>query len=94
MSLDIHKLKNGRPGKCLLSIGDAEYFELLPAFRIFKSKTGLTIDQYTDLKLSSGLSILIESVEAKSNGSTVHSSLLKVLRQSEENGQGIIFIGE
>lgn len=94
MSLDIHKLTNGRPGECLLSISDAEYLELLPAFRVFKSKTGLTIDQYTDLKLSSGLSILIKSIEAKSSGNAVHSSLLKVLKQSEENGQGIIFIGE
>ena len=94
MSLDVHKLTNGRPGECLLSISDAEYLELLPAFNVFKSKTSLSIDQYTDLKLSSGLSILIESIEAKSNGIAIHGSLLEVLRHSEENGQGIIFIGE
>ena len=77
MSLDVHKLTNGRPGECLLSISDAEYLELLPAFNVFKSKTSLSIDQYTDLKLSSGLSILIESIEAKSNGIAILARYLK-----------------
>lgn len=94
MSIDIHKLENGRPLDLLLSINDLEYAELLPAVESFKAKTGLFIDQYSDLKLSSGVQPLIESVEASSNGSKIYSSLLNVLKQSEVGGYGIIFVSD
>ncbi len=94
MSIDIHKLKNGRAEEHLLSINDSEYSELLPAIDRYKSKTGLYIDQYSDLKLSSGVQPLIEAVEVASTGSEIYSSLLKVLKQSEVAGYGIIFVGD
>jgi len=94
MSIDIHKLKNGRPADLLLSISDSEYAELLPAIEMYKEKTGLFIDQYTDLKLSSGVEPLIESVEASKNGSKIYGSLATVLKQSEAGGYGIIFVGD
>ena len=94
MSIDIHKLKNGRGEERLLSINDSEYSELLPAIDRYMSKTGLYIDQYSDLKLSSGVQPLIESVEATNTGNKIYGSLLKVLKQSEANGYGIIFVGD
>jgi hypothetical protein len=57
-------------------------------------KTGLFIDQYSDLKLSSGVKPLIESLEAKDNGSSIYGLLLTVLRKSEADGYGIIFVGD
>ena len=94
MSIYIHKLTNGRPTDLLLSINDSEYAELLPAIEMFKAKTGLFIEQYSDLKLSSGVQPLIESVEASSNGSKIYSLLVGVLKNSEADGYGIIFIGD
>ncbi len=93
MSIDIHLLKNGRAEDFLLSIDDSEYLELSPAIELYKSKTGLFIDQYGDLKLSSGVSPLIDSLEVTSNGSEIYKSLLSVLKQSEVAGNGIIIVG-
>jgi len=94
MSIDIHKLKNGRAEDYLLSINDSEYSELSPAIEMYKSKTGLFIDQYSDLKLSSGVLPLIQSLEATSNGTDIYASLINVLKQSESAGYGIIFVGD
>ncbi len=94
MSIDIHKLMNGRPTDLLLSINDSEYAELLPAIEMYKAKTGLFIDQYGDLKLSSGVQPLIESAKASTSGSKIYSSLISVLKQSEVGGYGIIFVGD
>jgi hypothetical protein len=94
MSIDIHKLKNGKAEDLLLSINDSEYTELLPAIEVYKAKTGLFIDQYSDLKLSSGVQPLIDAVEASSNGSKIYNSLVNVLKQSEAGGYGIIFVGD
>jgi hypothetical protein len=95
MSLDIHKLKNGRPEERLLSISDSEYSELLPVFDSFKSKTGLHIEQYSDLKLSSGVfQPLIEAIKASGNSAKIYGELLKVLEQSVVAGCGIMFVGD
>lgn len=94
MSLDIHKLKSDKAEDLLLSINDSEYAELLPAIEIYKSKTGLFIDQYSDLKLSSGVQPLIDAVAVSSNGSKIYNSLVNVLKQSEAGGYGIIFVGD
>ncbi|MBD3654076.1 hypothetical protein [Kangiella sp.] len=94
MSLDIHKLQNGQPAELLISISSTEYEELYPAIERFKSKTGLLIDQYSDLKLSSGVLPLIQSIEEVSTESVFYNSLLKVLKQSEADGYGIMFVGD
>lgn len=87
-------MKNGRAEEILLSINDSEYADLQPAFDLYQSKTGLHIDQYSDLKISSGVQPLIDSLEAKSTGNVIFSSLLNVLKQSEAAGYGIIFVGD
>lgn len=94
MGINIHKLKNCRAEVLLISINDSEYLELLPAFDRYQSKTGLYIDQYGDLKLSSGVQPLIEAIEATNDGSRVYNSLLSVLKQSEVTGYGVIFVGD
>ena len=94
MSIDIHKLINGRADTHLLSINDSEYSELLPAFERYQSKTGCCIDQYGDLKLSSGVQPLIDSIEAVGVEAKIYDTLLKVLKQSEVSDYGIIFVGD
>ncbi|EAR10586.1 hypothetical protein MED297_11240 [Reinekea sp. MED297] len=85
---------DGKAKDHLLSINSSEYVELLPAIELFRAKTGLFIDQYGDLKLSSGVSSLVESLEATSTGNQNYRSLIRVLRASEEEGYGIIFLGD
>ncbi|SEF67643.1 hypothetical protein [Marinobacterium lutimaris] len=94
MSIDVHKIIDGRTQDHILSINSTEYAEILPAIELYRAKTGLFIDQYSDLKLSSGVKPLIESLEAKSTGSQIYKSLISVLKKSELEGYGIIFIGE
>ena len=77
-----------------MSINDSEYAEIFPAIELYRAKTGLFIDQYSNLKLSSGVKPLIESLEAKNTGSRIYTSLIGVLKQSEDDGYGIIFIGD
>ncbi|MBY6220852.1 hypothetical protein [Marinobacter nauticus] len=92
--MDLHKLIDGRPMCHLLSISDSEYTEIFPAIELYREKTGLFIDQYSDLKLSSGVKPLIESLEAKDNGSSIYGLLIGALRKSEADGYGIIFVGD
>ncbi len=94
MSLDVYRLKNGKPDKLLLSISDLEYRELLPAIDKFKLKTGLYIDLYKDLKLNSGLQALIDVVDSTNNGKQIYKSLLSILQRSEIEDCGIIFVGD
>ncbi|MFL1483356.1 hypothetical protein [Marinobacter sp. LN3S78] len=94
MSIDIHKLIDGRPKDRLLSISDSEYAEIFPAIELYREKTGLFIDQYSDLKLNSGVKPLIESLEAKDNGRSIYGLLISALRKSEADGYGIIFVGD
>lgn len=94
MSIDVHKLIDGRPKDRLLSISEPEYVEIFPAIELYREKTGLFIDQYSDLKLSSGVKPLIESLEEKDNGRSIYGLLIGALRKSEADGYGIIFFGD
>lgn len=94
MGIDIHRLKNGRPEDLLLTINESEYQDLLPAIEIYSANTGLLIDQHSDLKLSSTVIPLIEALEASANGSEIYRSLIGILKQSDVEGYGIIFIGD
>ncbi len=94
MGIDIHRLKNGRPEDLLLTINESEYQDLLPAIETYSANTGLLIDQYSDLKLSSTVIPLIEALESSANGSEIYRSLIGILKQSDVEGYGIIFIGD
>ena len=99
MALDIHNLEEGKTGELLFQIDDALYGILEPAFELFRRRTGLFIDQYGDLKLRSGLGTLIhafmESPEPAHAGRKQHyRAFLALLKQWEENGTDIIFLGD
>jgi len=100
MALDIHRLENGQPYELLYSIGEAAYELLAPAFNLFKQRTGLTIDPYGDLQLSSGLQALIDTLNSclqteKNNVAEAEINLLlKVLTDAQSRRISIIFCGD
>ncbi len=94
MSIDIHKLKNGRADELLISLSDAECAELLPALDLFTTKTGLCLDEYGDLTLHTGLRPLLEVVELLLNQERIYHVLAEILRKAENDGYGIIFLGD
>lgn len=94
MSLDIHKLQNGKASDLILSIKDSEIAELMNAFELFRSKTGLLIDPYGDIKFSSGFNALIQCLEETDSGSKVYSDLLGLLRESDDKNVSLIFVGD
>jgi hypothetical protein len=96
MALDIHKLTD-RAEDHLFSIGDNEYSALESAFNIYKKKTGIFIDPYSDTKFTCGIDVLISSIEEsmKSNENNgVHKQLISILSQAINDKYCIIFVGD
>jgi len=98
MSIDIHILKNGQAEKLLYSINESSYSILEPIFEKYKNKTGLYIDPYGTLKLSSGLEILISLISEKAEKNQTelpeYKKILSILNEAQSNNYGIIFVGE
>ncbi len=98
MALDIHIMQNGQPKEWIYSIDSEKWLLFKEAFEIFKAKTGLTIDQYSDTKFSSGLQILIDVLKsvAPQYGESVEmfSEFIAVLEAAASNGKNIIFVGD
>jgi len=98
MALDIYKLEGSTAGQLLFSIDDNGYAVLEPAFNIYRSKTGLFVDPYGTLKLSSGFKPLIESIDEAMSQINERRGLFKELRNllidAESNGHAIIIEGE
>ena len=98
MSLELCELKRGRAGKLLLNVNNNQYQNLISVFELYRSKSGITIDEYTDTKLSSGFTCLIDSVHEIikiNNGDlSIHNELLNVLNKAKTDKINIIFLGE
>ena len=98
MALDIHIMQNGQPKEWIYSIDSEKWLLFKVAFEVFKAKTGLTIDQYSDTKFSSGLQILIDVLKsvAPQNGKSAElfSEFISVLDSAASNGKNIIFVGD
>ena len=98
MALDIHKIENGKTSELLFSISDSLYSIFEPAFNDYKNKTGLYIDPYGKLKLSSGLTTLIEVLTHAMNQNDKHvdsyQRLINTLKNADKNNYGIIFEGD
>ena len=98
MALDIHILEGGKVGQLLYSIDEEAYDALEPAFNIYFRKTGLFIDQYGSLKLSSGFKPLIDAIDKAMSQTNEHRELFMELRNqlvdAENNGCAIIFEGD
>jgi hypothetical protein len=50
--LDLHEYRDGKVGRRICGISDADFDILEPTFDRFRRKTGARIDLYGDLKLS------------------------------------------
>ena len=98
MALDLHIMENGQPKEWIYAIDSAKWSILNEAFEVFKSKTGLVIDQYSDTKFSSGLQNLIDVLKSVApkygKNAELFSELIAVLELAESNGKNIIFVGD
>jgi hypothetical protein len=98
MTLDIHILEGGGAGQLLLSIDENAYAALEPAFSIYRRKTGLFIDPYGTLKMSSGFKPLIEAIDEAmtqiSENKGLFTELRSLLIDAEKSGHAIILEGD
>ena len=98
MALDLHIMENGQPKEWIYAIDSEKWSLFNEAFEIFKAKTGLVIDQYSDTKFSSGLQNLINvlnSVTPKhGKNAELFSEFIAVLESAENSGKNIIFVGD
>ena len=98
MPLELFELKRGRAGKLLLDINSKQYQELVDVFELYRTKTGILIDEYTDTKLNSGITVLIETVKeimSSTKGNLqIQKDLLLVLQTVESENKNVIFLGE
>lgn len=100
MALDIHRLENGKPRERLFTISDADFALLNSSFELFSKRTGLPIDPYADLKLSSGFQALIDALneqlkaEIRNDVKVLLQSVLRVLNNAQAKGLSIIFCGD
>ena len=98
MALDIHIMQNGQPKEWIYSIDSEKWSLFKEAFEVFNAKTGLTIDQYSDTKFSSGLQNLIDVLKSASpqygKSAELFSEFIAVLDEVESNGKNVIFVGD
>jgi len=98
MALDLYILENGQPTEWIYSIDSEKWSLFEEAFEIFKAKTGLTIDQYTDTKLSSGFKTLIDVLRSVAprygKSAELFSEFITVLDTALRNGKNLIFVGD
>jgi len=98
MALDLHIMENGQPKEWIYAIDSEKWSILNEAFAIFKTKTGLVIDQYSDTKFSSGLQNLIDVLKSVApkygKNAELFSEFIAVLESAESNGKNIIFVGD
>jgi len=98
MSLELFELKRDRAGKLLLDINSKQYQDLADVFELFRTKTGILIDECTDTKLRSEISFLIEVVKniiSSTKGNLqIYKDLLCVLQMAESENKNVIFLGD
>ena len=98
MALDLHIMENGQPKEWIYAIDSERWSLFNEAFEIFKAKTGLVIDQYSDTKFSSGLQNLIDILNSVApqygKSAALFSEFISVLESAESNGKKVIFVGD
>lgn len=98
MALDIHKLEKGRPTDLLLSLDQTALTVLQPAFARFKQATGLVIDPYGTLKLSSGLEPLLVALRStlptEKQKALVYAKMIQALEVAEQQGNAVVLVGD
>ena len=97
MSLELFELKRDRPGKLLLDLNDEQYQSIADILELYRLKSGIVIDEYSDTKLSSGLSVLItctlEIINLNNGGKQIQQDFLSVIQAAESENKNIIFLG-
>lgn len=98
MALDLYIMENGQPKEWIYAIDSEKWSLFNGAFEIFKAKTGLVIDQYSDIKFSSGLQNLIDVLKSVApkygKNAELFSGFIIVLESAESDGKNIIFVGD
>jgi hypothetical protein len=98
MALDLHIMENGQPKEWIYYIDSEKWALFGEAFEIFRSKSGLVIDQYSDTKFSSGLQNLIEVLKSFApeygKNSILFTEFISVLEATESKGKNVIFVGD
>lgn len=100
MALDLHVLERGAIGRRVLAI-EPEMFDLLvPCFRLVQQRTGITVDQYTEVKLPwrtyGAILDAIKELRPTSGRATVAAleKLETALLELDESKYGAIFVGD
>jgi hypothetical protein len=101
MALDLHSLDNGRIGKRVLAIEDEMFEHLIRCFRIVQKLSGVTVDQYSEVKLPwrSYGAILDGIKEARSTSEdkgeiAALDKLEAALLELDRAERGAIFVGD
>ena len=98
MALDLYIMENGQPKEWIYSIDSNKWVLFSEAFELFRSRSGLVIDQYSDIKFSSGLENLISAVKSVApkhgKSSTIFLEFIAVLESAESKGKPLIFVGD
>jgi hypothetical protein len=98
MALDLHIMENGQPKEWIYSIDSEKWALFEEAFEIFRAKSGLVIDQYSDTKFSSGLQNLIDVLKSVApefgENSILFSEFISVLEATESKDKNVIFVGD
>jgi len=91
--LDIYEIDKNNKELFITSIIDEEYQYLHNIFLEYQRKTGLLIDQYTDLKLSPIDSIILINL-LKNGNHQVHTKYYLILNSIQNSNHSINFIGD
>lgn len=101
MALDLHSLENGRAGRHILSIDDEMFGHLSHCFSLVHSKSGVLVDQYTDIKLPwRSYDVILDGiaevrVASVSKAETAALNKLEAaLRELDNTETGAIFVGD
>jgi hypothetical protein len=98
MALDLHIMENGQPKEWIYSIDSKKWALFEEAFEIFRAKSGLVIEQYSDTKFSSGLQNLIDVLKSVApefgENSILFSEFISVLEATESKDKNVIFVGD
>lgn len=98
--LELYEFEQGKVGKHLCEISDADFDILEPAFDRFRRKTGRRIDLYGDLKVSHLAGRLLEEIriflryEKDPKRMDCALKLCVILERTIADQATIIFIGD
>jgi hypothetical protein len=101
MALDLYSLENGRIGEHLLSIEDEMFRNLVRCFAIVQKRSGITVDEYGELKLPwRSYGVILDGIKearlTSQNKDEIAAlgKLEAVLLELDRRQSGAIFVGD